>query len=265
MNLYEKLNDLYDSKGFLEKYGGSLVMTIIIILVFFILISYYYILSKMDSIQQNWAEEKCNPTVLPFAGLINPPPKGSAMDYTEENFNQCINKTLEGVAEVAMEPVHYSVSLANDVADGAMDAINKIRDMTSKLRSDIANFSKNVMSRILNIMMPLLFALMKMKDGFQKVNGIMGTTIFALMGAYDTLRSLFNSIGWLIVAILIIIWVVINIGMVLASFLLTSPIGVPMVAINTIFFLLILIPFILIEVYMGGLLQLSFPSVPTAS
>ena len=39
--LYKKLNNLYEKTGFLEKYGGSLVMTIIIILVFFILLSFF--------------------------------------------------------------------------------------------------------------------------------------------------------------------------------------------------------------------------------
>jgi hypothetical protein len=92
--LYKRVNKLYETAGFLEKYGGSIVMTVIIILVFFILISYYYIKSKMTSIQQNWSEEKCNPAVIPFAGLINPPQNGSSMDYTGENFNQCLNNTL---------------------------------------------------------------------------------------------------------------------------------------------------------------------------
>jgi hypothetical protein len=261
--LYDKINKLYEKAGFLETYGGSLVMTIIIFLVFFILISYYYIKSKMKNIQQNWAEEKCNPSVIPFAGLINPPPDGSAMDYTGENFNQCLNNTLEGVADIAMEPIQYSVSIVNSFMDGVMDAVNSLRDLLSRIRDSIGEFSKNVMARVLSIIMPLLYVLIKMKDSFQKVNGVMGTAIFSLLGAYDTLRSLMNSIAEFIVLILIIIAVVIYIGIGLSYNIFTFPIGITMIVVNTIIFLLILIPFVLIEVYMGDLLQLNFPSPPS--
>lgn len=261
--LYEKINNLYEKTGFLEKYGGSLVMTIILILVFFILLSYFYVKSKMKDIQQNWSEEKCNPSVIPFAGLINPPPEGSAMDYTGENFNQCINTTLEGVSDIAMQPIYYAMSISNEFMQGTIDAINKLREMTSKIREDIANFSKDVYNRILNVLMPLLYMLIKMKDAFQKVNGVMGTSIFSLLGAYETIRSLFNSIAELIIVILLIIVVIIMVGIGLTYNIFTLPAGIVMIIVNTIIFLLISIPLILIEVYMGDLLKLSFPGIPS--
>ena len=260
--LYDKINKLYEKAGFLEKYGGSLVMTIIIFFVFFILISYYYIKSKMKNIQQNWAEEKCNPSVIPFAGMINPPPDGSSMQYTGENFNECLNNTLEGVADVAMEPIQYSVSIINSFMEGVMDAINALRDLLSRIRNSIGDFAKDVMARILSILMPILFVLIKMKDSFQKVNGVMGTAIFGLLGAYDTLRSLMNSIAEFIVLILIIIAAIIYVGIGLSYNIFTFPIGIVMIIVNTIIFLLILIPFVLIEVYMSDLMQLNFPSPP---
>jgi len=261
--LYKRVNKLYETAGFLEKYGGSIVMTVIIILVFFILISYYYIKSKMTSIQQNWSEEKCNPAVIPFAGLINPPQDGSSMDYTSENFNQCLNNTLEGVADVAMEPIHYSVSIANEVIEGAGSAINDLRNMLSSLRDKLSEFSKNAMARVLGILMPVLHIFIKMKDAFQKVNGVMATSIFGLMGAYDTLRALMNSIAEIIVIILFIIFAVIMVGMGLTYNIFTFPIGISMVIVNVIIFLLILIPFILIQIYMSDLMKLNFPTPPS--
>jgi hypothetical protein len=261
--LYKRVNKLYETAGFLEKYGGSIVMTVIIILVFFILISYYYIKSKMTSIQQNWSEEKCNPAVIPFAGLINPPQNGSSMDYTGENFNQCLNNTLEGVADIAMEPIHYSVSIANEVIEGVGAAINELRNMLSKIRNSISEFSKNAMGRILSILMPILHVFIKMKDAFQKVNGVMATSLFGLMGAYDTLRSLMNSIAEIIVIILFIIFAIIMIGMALTQVIFTFPFGMAIIIPNIIIFLLILIPFILIQVYMSDLMKLNFPTPPS--
>jgi len=262
-DLYENINKLYEEMGFFEKYGGSLLMTIVIIIVFFILVSYYYVKSKMKTIQDNWADEKCDPSVIPFAGIINGPKDGSAMEYTGDNFTQCMNNTLEGVADTAMEPVYYSVSLANEAMNGVSDAINDIRNMSNKLRNNISDFAKDVMSRILSILMPILKVLIKMKDAFQKVNGVMGTAIFSLMGAYVSLRALMNSIAEIIVGILIIILVVIGVGYGLMSFIFTYPIGLTMVIVNTIIFLAISIPLTLIQIYMGDLMKLSFPSIPS--
>ena len=218
----------------------------------------------MKEIQLNWPQEKCNPAVIPFAGLINSPAGGSSMDYTSENFNQCLNNTLEGVANIAMEPLYYTLNIANNVVMGIIDAINALRNIFDKIRNDIANFSQDVYKRIMSLFMPLLYMLIKMKDGFQKVNGVMGASIFSLLGAYETIRSLLNSIGSLIVLILIIIMIVIFIGIGLTYNIFTWPIGISMIIVNTIMFLCISIPLILIEVYMGDLLKLSFPSIPAA-
>lgn len=263
--LFDKVNNLYEQKGFFEKYGGSLVMTVIIILVFFVLISYFYIKTKMDTIKQNWPEERCKPSVIPFAGLINAPADQSAADYTTQNFNDCMNTTLEGVADTAMQPIYYSVDLVNQFMSGLTDAINALRSMFDNLRNSITAFGQEVNSRILNIIMPIIFIFSKMIDGFQKVNGVMGTAVFGLMGAYDSMVSLFQSVGDLIILILLIFVALIIVGFALSYNPFTVFIGVPMVLVNTIFFLLISIPLILIEVYMSGLMPIHFdiPGLPT--
>ena len=68
---FKKINELYNKKGFIDKYGADIWLTIIICLIFFCITSYYYVLNNIEPIKANWANEKCNPAVLPFAGLIN--------------------------------------------------------------------------------------------------------------------------------------------------------------------------------------------------
>ena len=200
---YKSINNLYEKKGFLEKYGGSLVMTIIIILVFFVLVSYFFIISKMETIKQDWPNQRCKPSVIPFAGIINAPEGQSKQEYTNENFNQCMNNTLEGVADTAMQPVYYSLSVIQEVANGITDAINSMREMFDKLRNDIAAFGKEVYARSLNFLMPILLLFIKLKDSFNKVNGVMGVAVFSLLGAYEALRSLFNSVAELTLVIIL--------------------------------------------------------------
>ena len=72
--------NLYKKNSFLDKYGGSVVVTVLTLIFFFLVLSYYYIKDKMEPIRQNWAEERCKPGVMPFAGIIKEPelPKGTS-------------------------------------------------------------------------------------------------------------------------------------------------------------------------------------------
>ena len=259
---YKSINNLYEKKGFLEKYGGSLVMTIIIILVFFVLVSYFFIISKMETIKQDWPNQRCKPSVIPFAGIINAPEGQSKQEYTNQNFNECMNDTLEGVADTAMQPVYYSLSVIQEVANGITDAINSMREMFDKLRDDIAAFGKEVYARSLNFLMPILLLFIKLKDSFNKVNGVMGVAVFSLLGAYDTLRSLFNSVAELTLVIILFLMVLIMIGYSLMSNPFTIVPGIMMVIINLIPFLILTTILILISIYMSDLMQLSFPGIP---
>jgi predicted PurR-regulated permease PerM len=259
---YKSINNLYEKKGFLEKYGGSLVMTIIIILVFFVLVSYFFIISKIETIKQDWPNQRCKPSVIPFAGIINAPDGQDKQEYTNQNFNQCMNDTLEGVADTAMQPVYYSLSVIQEVANGIMDAINSMREMFDKLRNDIAAFGQEVYARSLNFLMPILLLFIKLKDSFNKVNGVMGVAVFSLLGAYDTLRSLFNSVAEMTLVIILFLMVLIIIGYSLMSNPFTIVPGIMMVIINLIPFLILTTILILISIYMSDLMQLSFPGIP---
>jgi len=46
-SIFKVINKVYEKAGFLEKYGGSLWLTIILILVFFVAISYYHVMNNI--------------------------------------------------------------------------------------------------------------------------------------------------------------------------------------------------------------------------
>ena len=66
--IFTKVNNLYNKKGFLEKYGTDVWISVIIFLIFFISTSYYHIFNNIQPIIADWDNQKCNPSVMPFAG-----------------------------------------------------------------------------------------------------------------------------------------------------------------------------------------------------
>ena len=53
-NIYTKVNNLYNKKGFFEKYGADVWISVIIILIFFLIISYYHIINNIKPIIADW-------------------------------------------------------------------------------------------------------------------------------------------------------------------------------------------------------------------
>ena len=105
---------LYDKKTYLDKYGGSVIATGVTLLIFFCIFSFFYIQSKMDPIRQNWANERCKPEVMPFAGLINAPKGTSKMSYTADNFTKCTVNVLSEVVQYFTSPLYYLSDLTSN-------------------------------------------------------------------------------------------------------------------------------------------------------
>ncbi len=93
------INKIYDKTGYLDKFGGSLVLTFVIFLIVFFIISYYYIQSNIKPLKANWNEEKCKPYVLPFAGIVKTPDGDNIVDFTFKNFTICLNDILKKVVD----------------------------------------------------------------------------------------------------------------------------------------------------------------------
>ena len=132
-NIYDTFSDyfhtIYKKTTYLDKYGGSAVITAIILFTFFIVFSYYFIESNIQPIRQNWVNERCKPSIMPFAGYINAPKGTSQIEYTNENFIQCTTSILSKVVEIFTKPIYYISDLLTQFYQVLMDAVNKVRLM----------------------------------------------------------------------------------------------------------------------------------------
>ena len=71
--LQNRIENIYDTTGYGQQYGFDIWVTVIIILIFLFAIVYFYIIGHLSSIKADWPNNRCNPTYIPFASLINPP------------------------------------------------------------------------------------------------------------------------------------------------------------------------------------------------
>jgi len=213
-NIYKSINDLYTKLGFLEKYGKDVFVSTFIILIFLIVFSYFYVLNRIEPIKANWAMERCNPAVMPFAGIINAPPGANKINYATENFNGCVNNILASIVQYALAPIYYIIKVINQVFIQFVNSIKLIRSMFDKIRTSMEGVSKDIYGRSLNITVPIINLLVNVRDTLGKTQGVLAAGIFSLFGGYLTMKSLMGAIVQImfnillgIIAFVIILWI----------------------------------------------------------
>ena len=182
-------NKLYMKDGYLDKYGGSVVASSITLFIFFLVFSYYYVQGQIEPIRQDWSNQRCSPSVMPFAGIINKPPDKSAMDFTSENFMQCTTQILTGIVSYFMQPYYFITSLITKIAGVLQKAVDAIRFVMNYIRFQLDRMFTTVIGRIVNVMIPVRLILTKIKDTLQKTIGVAVTGLYTVYGAYLALKA----------------------------------------------------------------------------
>lgn len=256
-NIYESVNTLYSkSSNFWEKYGGSVFMTGFTIIIFFLLISYFNILINIQPIKDDWVNQRCSPSVMPFAGIINPPPGMSAFEYTNQNFESCTQGILKEITGFFFIPINLFVDFLNKIFTAIKAAINKIREIFNLLRERVKKIAEEIMGKILNVMIPLQKVIISVNDFFGKVQGILTSGLYTSLATYYTMKSAVGAFFQFVVIILIIIA-----AMVMGFW--AGLVTIPMAILWTVIFLLIAIPLALIAVALQRAFRLSLPGIPS--
>ena len=262
--IYEDINRLYTRIGFTEKYGSELWISVIIIIIFIIAITYFHIMNNIKPILADWENQKCNPAVIPFAGLINNGPHTTPLEFTGQNFTYCTQSILTNIVGYAFQPFYYLMKTMTDAFSELINAINGIRAEFDKIRNTIKEFSTDTMGRALNITIPIVKMIIGIKDMGAKMLGVLSASLYTLMGSYLTMKSFFLFIMHLIILILIIIAGTIA-GLIVANVFAFGALS-PVIAVDTAIMILILVPTIMIKILMDDVMDVSptgdIPSVP---
>ena len=203
--IQRKIINLYNKKGFLDIYSSDFYIAIFIILLFFILTSYFMIMNKLKPIKEDWPNQRCSPSVIPFAGLINAPEGESKFQYTAQNFSGCINNILKTVSDFALQPIYYVGNTMVTAFKEMFDALNSIRAMFDKIRNSVRDVSEEIFGRALNITMPIIQLFIITKDTLGKVLGTLTATLYTFMGSYMAMTALFGAIYDIIIKIIIVL------------------------------------------------------------
>ena len=205
-NIKKGLNDIeniYKNLTYFDQYGGSVLSLFLITIIVFLLCVYCYAKTNIKPIVDDWPNQRCKPYYIPFAGFITKPANVSATDYTLENFNYCTQNILSSITGYMLEPLTFVTGVLNSVVSQLSGDINSARGMFYKIRTLGQTITQDVMGRLMNIMAPLQQIIISVRDMFGKMQGILTTALFTLLGTYYSLQALMGAIAQFIIQILI--------------------------------------------------------------
>ena len=245
----QNIKKMYEKLTYFDQYGGSVILFVIITIVLFLLICYCFVMINAQPIKNDWINQRCKPSVIPFAGFITHPPGVTATEYTAQNFTYCLQNTLSSITGTIIEPLNYIVNTIKSTADQAAQDIQNMRAMFNKMRVQFQEVSQEIMGRLINITIPLQQIIISVKDLIAKIQGSLTAGLFTLLGSYYALRSFMGVVAQFIVSILISLAATIAV-------LWAVPITWGAAAANTAIFVAISIPMVVILSFMVDVLHI---------
>jgi hypothetical protein len=244
----ENIKKMYEKVNYFDQYGGSVILFVIITIVLILLISYCLVMINSQPIIDDWVNQRCKPTIMPFAGLITHPEGVSASEYTQQNFNYCTQNILSSITGTAVEPLTFVVSTLSNMANQIKTDLQSVRGMFDKVRNMFTEVSQQIMGRIINVMIPLQQIIIGFKDLIGKIQGTLTAGLFTLLGSYYTLKSLMGAIAQFIITILI------TLAIMIASFWVV-PFTWGAAISSTVIFIAIAIPMAIVLAFMVDVLK----------
>ena len=99
------IKKLYDNVTYFDEYGTSIIIFVFVTILVIFIVLYYTSKSKIGEIKDDWANQRCHPTVIPFAGIINKPDDKTVVEFTEENFTYCVDNILTDESGSLLQPL----------------------------------------------------------------------------------------------------------------------------------------------------------------
>ena len=195
--IFNKINDIYLKKSYLERYGGSVIFSIFAILIVGFYFIYLNIKNNKEIVKKDWAINKCNPKYMPFAGMIVEPKDMSNTEYTIKNFSECSETILKDIIQIALAPIEAasilissSISILTGISKSLMSALAYFRSNVVKKQTKESYDRQTAYSSILAQFTT------KIKSALNKGEGILATILFIFFSAYKAGASVFHVILW---------------------------------------------------------------------
>ena len=154
---------------------SDFILTFFIILIFIGLYLFNILGIGIKNIQDNWPLYRCNPAVVPFAGLFN--------QNVSTNFAYCIQNMQTSYMDELLKPIHYTQHVLGEASNEITNGVQDIREFFNKIRTFILQIVSSIMGVFLNLLIEIQKILIATKSLFAKLVGVAVTFAHVISGS----------------------------------------------------------------------------------
>tara|TARA_A100001011_G_C14296049_1_gene838474 strand:+ start:34 stop:975 length:942 start_codon:yes stop_codon:yes gene_type:complete len=165
--------------------SSDITLSLFIVALFIVLFMVNILSVGIKNIEDNWPTYRCNPVVMPFAGIFG--------QDTVTNFTYCIQTMQSNYMDFLLQPIHYNLDIVGNIGSVITDALNAARAFINNLRNFITSIVENIFGVFLNILIEFQRMLVEIKDIMGKTSGAMGALMYTMDGSVMTLKSIWNG------------------------------------------------------------------------
>jgi hypothetical protein len=160
-----------------------------IFILFFLFLCINLFSGSVQNIQDNWAEYRCNPIMMPFAGYVAP--DGTS---TSDNFSFCVQNIMSSFAPTITQPFTYLQSMTMDMMDSINTSNENTTDQTSSIKDSVAGIFSKLYAVFINIIIEFNIIVIKLVDTQGKISGIMAAIMHIMSTVQYTFGSMWNGV-----------------------------------------------------------------------
>jgi uncharacterized membrane protein len=188
-------------------HGGDVLITFLTILIIIGVYAFISLKQKQKFYKRDWPKYKCDPSVTPFAGFLNPPPGSSfkeQVDYTLKNYAICNLNVLQGNVSLFTGPISTVQGLTANLLVILLNAIDKIRIIFTNLRSAFMSIINQIFGKLANFITGIQSYMINLKDTLSKILGTMVNMLLFNAAVLITSLSVINNLASSLLTILLI-------------------------------------------------------------
>jgi hypothetical protein len=189
----EKINKIFKELTYNDLNGGSIFISALLIIIFVGLTTYFFIQINLKLLQENWPRNRCNPLLMPFAGLIMPQSDQSALEYSQENFTYCSTSILRKLANLATRPLQLMEESILKMQNLLLEAVFAIIRLINLLKEYLADLLKSIFNKFQNILIAQTKASLLIGDIMNRSNGMLTNQFYLAVQIWNTFGSAMNT------------------------------------------------------------------------
>jgi len=145
----------------------------------------------MKNVQSNWAANRCNPIMMPFASFIAP--KGSDLN-TSDNFAFCVQTLMASFAPTILQPFSYLQSMSVDMMGSINDSLLTNTEQSSWMTFSLSNIIGSIYGVFLNVIVEFNVIVIKLLDVQGKMAGVITSILYIMTVVQYAFESMWAGV-----------------------------------------------------------------------